>query len=329
MDCLNIFNEISNTLELGVLVEPVNSVSGGYKHKMYYMKTTGGMYAIKLLDPTFMKMERSLVELAEAEEIECILEKTNIPIVPALIFNEQKMQRINGQYYYIFNWVVGKILTPEEVNDGHCKTIGTILAKIHKINKFNTPKTISYVKSNWDNYILLSSKKCQEISNMLYDNKELLYNIQEKANIAINSLPPISAISHSDLKFNNIIWEGKNPWIIDLEALCYENPYVGLFRLAMQWSGYLCGNHKANIKLLKVFLQAYIKEYSEFEVDWEILYDSNLSMIEWLEYCIKSVLTDTNDVNNGKSIKKIRQPIESLVYYDSIKQEVLAELNTL
>jgi len=324
-----IFDEISNALGLGLIIEPVNSVSGGYKHKMYHMKTSTGRYAIKLLDPALMAMDEAFEPFAIAEEIESILQKTDIPIVPALTFNEKKMQCIGGRYFYIFNWVEGTAKTWDEITEEHCAIIALNLAKIHKVRQDKGSEIIYKAESDWDNYIRLTSEKCPEITDILKENRDFLYSIQRKANIALKSIPNILSIDHIDLNQKNVLWIDKTPWIIDLEALSYENPYIGFFRIAMQWCGYLCGSHNANYGLLKAFIKAYKAEYGNIDVDWEMLYNSNLSMIDWLEFCIKRALTNTNkNDENGSpnNIRMIQYPMESLIYYESIKDEVLAVL---
>ena len=99
------FNNISGALGLGELKAPAERVYGGLMHSMYRMVTDKGRYAVKLLNPEIMKRPDVFENYRIAEGLENKLQEAGIPIVPALEFTGSKMQCINGQYFYIFNWV--------------------------------------------------------------------------------------------------------------------------------------------------------------------------------------------------------------------------------
>lgn len=88
----------------------------------------------------------------KAEKFEKILQANDIPILPALEFNGIKMQCINNQYFYLFNWVDGKVLFSEEIKKEHCKIMGEILAKIHNIEQISEPFLRKEININWDTY---------------------------------------------------------------------------------------------------------------------------------------------------------------------------------
>ena len=45
-----------------------------------------------------------------AEKLEFLLEEKGIPIVPALVFENRKMQSIGGKFFYLYKWYDGKSL---------------------------------------------------------------------------------------------------------------------------------------------------------------------------------------------------------------------------
>ena len=106
-------------------------LTGGFTHKMYSLFTTKGKYAVKLLNPFIMRRETAMGNYRRAEAFESALEQTDIPILPALTFNGEKMQCVDGQYFYLYTWFDGKALKSEEITQYHCEKIGGILAKIH------------------------------------------------------------------------------------------------------------------------------------------------------------------------------------------------------
>jgi len=87
---------------LGKMIANVESVSGGLMHRMYKVITDSGVYAVKHLNAEIMKRPDAHGNYARAEKIEEILGNTDIPIVPAMVINGKKMQKIDDQFFYVF-----------------------------------------------------------------------------------------------------------------------------------------------------------------------------------------------------------------------------------
>ena len=104
-----IFNEIISKLNLGTLTAPAERVYGGYMHKMYRLETEKGKYAVKLLNPEIMKRPDVFENYMMAEALEKKLQERSVPIVPALEFSGSKMQCVNNQYFYVFNFIFKRI----------------------------------------------------------------------------------------------------------------------------------------------------------------------------------------------------------------------------
>ncbi len=96
--------DLMTTLGFGEIVLPTESVSGGFLHRMYRVTTERGAYAVKALNPEIMSRETARENYARAEAVEAILENEGLPIVPAIPVNGEKMQSLDGRYFYIFPW---------------------------------------------------------------------------------------------------------------------------------------------------------------------------------------------------------------------------------
>ena len=61
------------------------------------------------------------------------------------------------------------------------------------------------------------------------------------------------------------------------------------------------------------------------DINWEVLYYANNGRLEWLEYNIKRALLLETDIEEEQQlgINEVRKTIEHVVYYDSIKKEIL------
>lgn len=297
-------------------------LNGGFMHKMYKIDTEQGTYALKLLNPFVMQRETAMENYAEAEQIELLLEQQDIPILPALSFGGRKMQEIDGEYFYLFEYYPGKPLKSSEITEYHCVEIGKVLAKIHNIYKKFESEKISEMSVDWDFYLAKMQKVNMRLFTMLKDSLPVIKDSQNKGNLARKKLPQMVSICHNDMDCKNVLWNGKDYRIIDLECLSYNNPFMELFELALCWSGY--EDCRIDFRLFRAFLQGYKDAGGELPVDWKILYDCNNGRLEWLEYNIKRVL----GIDCGKDEKEIgteqaEETIRHIIYYSEMKKQIL------
>ena len=81
-------------------IRKIALVSGGLMHRMYKVETEGGNYAVKHLNPIIMKRPDALANYARAEKLEETLQVYDIPIVPAMVIDGKRMQKIQDEYFY-------------------------------------------------------------------------------------------------------------------------------------------------------------------------------------------------------------------------------------
>ena len=101
---------------------------------MFKIVTTKWKYIVKLLNPNIMKRTTAMTNFNNADDIEEIIIDNNIPVVGSLKFNDKKMQKYNGQYFYIFDWYDGKSLKDDDIKTINCEKIGKVLSDIHNID---------------------------------------------------------------------------------------------------------------------------------------------------------------------------------------------------
>lgn len=321
-----IFQQIAKELRFGTLTGEPGRITGGFMHKMYKLETTSGTYAVKLLNPTIMKRPDALGNYQRAEKLESVLQQNNIPCVPALEIDGRKMHCIDDQYFYVFNWVNGKSILWENLTKEHCEIAGTLLAKIHKLEQTEAPFETGEIHVDWDNYIAQAIEKCPGIASELANHRDLFYTAQQRYNHALKSMPSITTICNGDMDCKNVLWVDNKPFIIDLECLDYGNPYWEMFRLALDWSGdVLC---KINFEYLQAFLNAYRQEFGELNIDLASLYGIGFGWLDWLDYNVKrALMLECNDEEERRlGIDQVLTAIPRIVYYDSIREELLAHL---
>lgn len=318
---MSLFKKIEKIYTCKLMEDPVR-LSGGFMHKMYKLETEQGIYALKLLNRFVMQRENALKNYAKAEQLENLLEQKGIPILPALSFNERKMQELDGEYFYLFHYYNGKILRGKEITDYHVTEIGKILAKIHNIDKKVTDNYFQEMVIDWDFYLAQMKKVNKKLYELLEENYTIIIESQNNGNRARKYLPNVSAICHNDMDCKNILWNGEDYRIIDLECLSYNNPLMELFELALCWSGY--EDSQIDFKLFQSFLQGYTGVCGAISTDWEILYDCNNGRLEWLEYNLKRVLglscgEDEKEIGVEQTIKTIQQ----IIYYAKMRKKIL------
>ncbi len=324
-----LLHNITKVLKLGILKAQPHRVSGGYMHKMYCLETDTGKYAVKLLNSAIMKRPDVFQNYQKAERLERVLQEQQIPIVQAIELNGCKMQCIDHQYFYIFPWIEGRTLGWDEIQKEHCEIAGSLLAKIHRIEQSEKPFVRDDLCIDWDSYIELAVDSGSAIADLLHINRELIYNGQDEYNKALKHLPPITSICDGDMDSKNVMWVNGRPLIIDLECLDYGNPCLEMFDLALSWSGgVIC---HIDYELLKAFITSYQEEYGSIHVDLKELYGIGFKWLEWLEYNVKRALMieNNNEEERKLGIEQILQTMDRIIYYASIKEELLQNLGSM
>lgn len=318
---MSIFIDIAKKYNWKLQSEP-SELNGGFMHKMYRIDTEQGTYAVKLLNPFVMQRETAAANYAQAEQIESLLEQQNIPILPALHFDGRKMQKIDEQYFYIFDYFWGKPLKSNEITEYHCEEMGKVLAKIHNIDKKTGSEGFCEISVNWEFYLAEMKKVDMRLYELLVKTFSIISDSQNKGNQARKKLPSTVSICHNDMDCKNVLWNGKDYRIIDLECLSYSNPFVELFELALCWSGY--EDCRIDFRRFQTFLRGYQNAGGELPADWEVLYDCNNGRLEWLEYNIKRVLgIDCKDDEKEIGTKQVEETIRHIIYYSKIKKQIL------
>ncbi len=319
---LDILAQITEALGLGVWTAPPTALNGGLTHKMISLSTSGGRYAVKLLNPYIMWRPTALQNFETAEKLETVLEQASLPILPALAFCGKKMQQIKEQYYYVFPWFDGKPVRGSGITPYHCAEMGKALAGIHKIHPLHAPYMRDEIRIDWDFYLARLETENPALYRLLSPSRTLLYQSQQLQGQAVQALPELLTICHNDMDPKNVLWNGKEYRIIDLECLSYASPVLELLETALCWSGF--DNGKLDTGLLRAFIQAYRDHGGVGQADWESVYNSNFGSLEWLEYNLKRALgIDSGADEKETGISEVKSTLSRILFYHQSKKEIL------
>jgi len=319
------FTTLCNQWKLGKMTAPPQPVSGGYLHRMYRLDTASASYAVKLLNPEIMKRESAMNNFLRAEALEGILEQNGLPIVAAMSQDGKKIHTIEGQHYYLFPWMEAKALRWGEITALHCRIIGGLLARIHELKPSADAESVSASEPfsfNWQNLAYLAQERCPQIASLLADNLLLLYNAQDAYRQAVERLPNFNCICNSDMDCKNVLWQGNEPLVIDLECLEMGNPILDLIQLALSWAG--GAECELDMERLAAFLNAY-REYSgPMTLDWEKLSGIGFAWLDWLNYNVRRAcgIECMDKAEQRMGIEQACQTMERIRYYASARDEI-------
>ena len=180
----------------------------------------------------------------------------------------------------------------------------------------------SEMSIDWAFYIAEMQKADVRLYAIFKDALPVIKESQNKGNLARKKLPKVVSICHNDMDCKNVLWNGNDYRIIDLECLSYNNPFMELFELALCWSGY--EDCRIDFRMFQTFLQGYKNAGGELPTDWETLYDCNNGRLEWLEYNIKRVLgIDCGDDEKEIGIEQVEETVQHIIYYFEMKKLIL------
>lgn len=282
------FERICAALQLGRLTEEPARLSGGYTHRMYRLRTDKACYAVKLLDRQIMQRSDALTNYRRAEGFERLLEQKGLPILPALEIGGSKLQRVEGQYLYVFDFYPGRVLQDEEIQPSHCMKMGEVLARIHGAVAPVYPAEDALTEAfDWAQLtagLAGAGDACREAQTM-QEALLMLEHVTKAAREAVLRLPRRRVLCHNDMDAKNVLWQGEDFRIIDLECLSYADPLQEMLDLAVSWAGW-----PAQERRFKAFAGAYYAAGGERPEEPALLYDSRWNHIEWLAYNARRAL---------------------------------------
>jgi thiamine kinase-like enzyme len=320
------FENLCNILKLGNLIEEPKAVSGGLLHRMYAVKTTKGKYAIKALNPQIILRSEAMSDYIKSEQIANIVSK-NLPALPAKIFNDTSIQKLDNQFYLVFDWAEGRALKPDEINIKHCRKIGALLADIHRTDFSEIEIANGYSDNpqviNWDYYLHKGEDNNAVWTTLLFNVIDKLYYCSEQANKASELLASDMVISHRDLDPKNVMWNNDSPLLIDWESAGYINPAQDLTETAIYWAENEVGN--IDKERFLAFVDGYKSRYRVPNADWSLVLSKGfLGKLGWLEYSLKRSLwiECTDGAEQQMGTEQVTGTIEALARYAGMKDEL-------
>ena len=284
-----IIARLLETRGLGRVTRPVLPVPGGFTHRVFRADTRDGAYAVKHLNPEIMKRPGAVENFRRAERLERTLEGAGLPIVPAMALGGQKMQELDGHFFYVFHWQKGRITDWRNITGRQCLRAGEILGRIHALEPAPAVRAgRDRSDIDWSGRIEEADRRNSPVLSALRENEALLYAAQDALNRARQALPEIVCITDEDMDPKNVMWDEGKPAVIDLECLDFGNPVSGALQLSLQWSGITtCALEPERMKaFFKGYLGAYDCGFRAYAAVFGLAY----TWTEWLEFNLRRAL---------------------------------------
>lgn len=286
------FENICRALGLGNMTAAPIQLSGGHSHRMFALTTTQGRYVVKLLNSEVMSRPEAQGNFASCEAFEALLDSAGLPILPARVINGRKMHCIDGQYLYVFDYYEGRVLPDSEITPAHCAAMGDVLAHIHATaiapeEAASTESEEPAGSPDWPPLVaalLRDPESCAEGADM-HRALPLLIRVTRAMELAAARLPRRKALCHNDMDAKNVLWQGSDFRIIDLECLGPANPEQELLDLAISWAGY-----ELNEAKFRAFVTAYTAAGGRITANPADIYDGRRNHLDWLAYNARRAL---------------------------------------
>lgn len=277
---------LCDMLGLGGLVSEPAPLSGGLLHKMFDVKTSAGRFAVKALNPNIMERPEAFFNYVFSEETAERLSR-RIALSCAKRFNGEFLQKLDGQFYLVYDFIEGRAVPPNEISPRHAYKVGAVLGEIHNAGIPAENSEAETIDINWNVYS--EQGKNSPWYESFAEIFETLCMLTEKANEAVRSFSGTKIACHRDMDAKNILWQGLSPIVIDWEAAGAEYPQKDFLETALYWSQ--DEDMSVREEFFTAFAEGYKTKRSLGNCDWErLLHCCTVGRLEWLEYNLKRSL---------------------------------------
>ena len=306
----NLFKSITKLYKLGDIIDNPIKLSGGITNKVYKIKTTLGIYIVKVLS------KDTIDYIEKSEEIASIAYKNNINALTAIKL-ENYVNRVGENNIIVYPYYNGVIHLTKELTLEHIKLLANNLAQLHsiKINDSNI-KIKKYDKNDFKELYNLSLNNNDSRFNLFKENIDTLLTIYDEVYNNYLKLSNQLSYVHKDFNRKNVLWNNMDFKIIDWETATIDNPSIDFFN-----SLWFLTNDFEEDKL-KVFIKEYfnimkLEDNLEISIKAAIIEECN-----WLAFSLKRALKIiTNDEYEIKlGLDSIESSLKEIInYYNKIE----------
>ena len=288
-------------LGLGAIIAPPASLTGGLLHRVWHVRTTGGDYVVKALNPEIAARPGALQSIEGGERVGAAFGGV-VRSAAALEFGGRRLHELGGRWYAVYPWIDGHSVFPPEITAAHCAAIGDALGRMHRSGLAVPgigPQADSPLEIDWPGLLALAPAGAAWRGALEAALPELVaWTDAAREADALDAEAPV--LSHRDLDPKNVLWQGLSPVLIDWEAAGYVRPRRELLEVALYWAD---GGDGFDAALCSALLDAYGRHMPP-RGDWAGAFAAGrTNLLEWLAYSVRraSGLTspDAEEIRRG------------------------------
>ncbi len=271
----------------GTLLVPPKLLRGGALHHNWKVTTVQGSYVIKKINPEIAKKPDVIKNYEASEAVAHQFELKGIPAITAIAIDSHFVHSFNDSLYIIYPFAVGQILPIEKITNEHAKIVGALFKALHACDlpvEKGSPHYDLFSNNHWTT--LINNSKEPDLS-------RLLPSILKWNDLYRSSIPTLNktvVISHRDLHYSNILWDGLKPSIIDWESAGPTNSLQEVLGFALEWSGIIASQF--NKEIFQTILTTYSPK--DLTTQKEAFYGwLGNSVLGWTEFNIRRAYDKT------------------------------------
>lgn len=280
-------------LGLGAIIEEPLPLSGGLMHRVWRVRTTGGDFAVKALNPEVAARPGALESIENGERVGAALARV-VPAVVALELGGRHVVECGGLWYVVYPYIDGTSAFPPDITAAHCAAIGDALGRMHRANVAVPglkPEVEPTPAIDWPGLLALSPVEAEWRGRLEAALPELVaWTDAAREADARDADAPV--LTHRDLDPKNVLWRGLSPFLIDWEAAGYARPRRELLEVALYWAD--DGEGGLDGALCEALLRAYGR-HMPLRGDWTPVFAAGrANLLAWLAYSVRRASGQTS-----------------------------------
>lgn len=306
--------------DIGGPLKLPDTVRGGWLHRVYYLETSKGVFAVKELNSDWSQDKQWLEGFVRREQFAGSLAHAGMPAVAAIKLNGRVLVHYQQLVFVIYPWIEGQVLLPEQTGLKHMRALGQFLAEVHE-----------YSLQHPDIHLPLAIELGSHCSTSFVEQWLDRHQHKQVADIVKASLCHIdqassglTVASHTDINPYNVVWQQGRPYVLDWELSASISPIQELLGVAIEWTGLIKGHWDSDC--LTEVLSSYFARASSLQTVRDMENDSVKavtgvvkSWADWLKFLL------SNKSDQLQSDRGIAEAIQAL-YYISIWRGPITEL---
>jgi len=220
--------KLAAELNLGDLMSRFDRLGGGSLHRMWKVETSKGRFVIKRL--TLGHPER----LERSEQLAEQFREEGLPAVAAIEIGGKRVHTLDDQLWIVYPFVAGEIVPLSQMQPSHFESVAHLVRDLHHCNfpVGDTARFHLYSDSHWE---------------ALLPDHPYLIDWNQRYREVIPHLGEESVLSHTDIHFMNLLWEGGEPSLLDWEWAGAINPLQERIGVAMEFAGIIEGRFDRDV----------------------------------------------------------------------------------